>query len=147
MAIGYKPYGTFSVDAEIEAGKDLEVSESTLSFKEEIDINNTEDSIHIRYHNIITRYIDALSKYIVTVELTDDELYKYKFQPKLFCFEQYGTPELSSSLLYINNMVSATNFNKQTIKAFTTDILSIISELFSITENELDENRANLKEI
>lgn len=142
MAEEYKPYTTFSVDAEIEAGKDLYISEDTLSYKEKISIeNSSEDNIIIRFHNVITQHVDALKDYISDLELDDDEYYNYLYQPKLFCFEAYGTPELATSLLYINNMTSATEFNKKKIKVFTTDIIDIINELFSILEEDLQDNR------
>lgn len=142
MAEEYKPYTTYSVDAEIEAGKELYISEDTLSYKEKIGIDNvSEDSIIIRFHNVITQHIDALKDYITDLEFDDDEYYNYLYQPKLFCFEAYGTPELSTSLLYINNMTSATEFNKKKIKAFTSDIIDAINELFAILEEDLQDNR------
>lgn len=137
----YKPYATFSVDAEIEAGKELYISEDTLSYKEKIQLQDSDDAIIIRFHNIITQHIDALKEFITEVELDEDEYYEYLYQPKLFCFSVYGTPELTTSLLYINNMTSATEFNKRKIKAFTTNIVDVINELFSILEEDLEENR------
>lgn len=146
MAEEYKPYATFSVDAEIEAGKDLYISEDTMSYKEKIPMQESEDSIIIRFHNIITQHIDALKDYITDLEFDDDEYYNYLYQPKLFCYEAYGTPELATSILYINNMTSATEFNKKKLKVFTTDIIDAINELFSILEEDLEDNRATVNQ-
>lgn len=146
MAEEYKPYATFSVDAEIEAGKDLYISEDTMSYKEKIPMQESEDNIIIRFHNIITQHIDALKDYITDLEFDDDEYYNYLYQPKLFCYEAYGTPELATSILYINNMTSATEFNKKKLKVFTTDIIDAINELFSILEEDLEDNRATVNQ-
>lgn len=146
MAEEYKPYATFSVDAEIEAGKDLYISEDTMSYKEKIPMQESEDNIIIRFHNIITQHIDALKDYITDLEFDDGEYYNYLYQPKLFCYEAYGTPELATSILYINNMTSATEFNKKKLKVFTTDIIDAINELFSILEEDLEDNRATVNQ-
>ena len=146
MAEEYKPYTTFSVDAEIEAGKDLYISEDTMSYKEKIPMQESKDSIIIRFHNVITQHIDALKDYITDLEFDDDEYYNYLYQPKLFCYEAYGTPELATSILYINNMTSATEFNKKKLKVFTTDIIDAINELFSILEEDLEDNRATVNQ-
>lgn len=146
MAEEYKPYATFSVDAEIEAGKDLYISEDTMSYKEKIPMQESEDNIIIRFHNIITQHIDALKDYITDLEFDDEEYYNYLYQPKLFCYEAYGTPELATSILYINNMTSATEFNKKKLKVFTTDIIDVINELFSILEEDLEDNRATVNQ-
>lgn len=146
MAEEYKPYATFSVDAEIEAGKDLYISEDTMSYKEKIPMQESEDNIIIRFHNIITQHIDALKDYITDLEFDDEEYYNYLYQPKLFCYEAYGTPELATSILYINNMTSATEFNKKKLKVFTTDIIDAINELFSILEEDLEDNRATVNQ-
>lgn len=146
MAEEYKPYATFSIDAEIEAGKDLYISEDTMSYKEKIPMQESEDNIIIRFHNIITQHIDALKDYITDLEFDDEEYYNYLYQPKLFCYEAYGTPELATSILYINNMTSATEFNKKKLKVFTTDIIDAINELFSILEEDLEDNRATVNQ-
>ena len=47
-----------------------------------------------------------------------------------------------TSLLYINNMVSVTEFSKQTIYRFDPDmIMKIINELMTLNEKELKKNR------
>ena len=124
----FKPYGETTITGVIREGKKLNISEDTMAFKEVID-----KEIAVVYNNVITRYIDILKPYITTIELSDDQLFKYKYKPNLFCYEIYGTPELASSLLYINNMPSLTNFNKNKINVFTNNIMDIIKELKSLS--------------
>lgn len=134
----FKPYDQTTITGYITQGKLLKVSESAMSFKEVID-----DEIVVQYHNIMTKYVDILRPYIMEFEMTDEELQRYKHQPALYCYEAYGTPELASSLMYINNMVSRADFKKKKIKTFTTNIMDIIKELMSLNERDLKNNRAN----
>ena len=57
----------------------------------------------------------------------------------------YNTPELASSLLYINNMISITEFTKKTINIFTEDIMDIINELMSLNEDDLKQNKVDIE--
>ena len=132
----FKPYTMNTVDAVISAGKALKISESTLAFKSVID-----EEVVVSYYNVITKYLDVIKPFLREVELSDDELLMYKFKPNLYCFDLYGTPELASSLLYVNNMVSVTDFKKKKIKRFSSNIMDIINELLSLNEYELKKNR------
>lgn len=135
---GFTPYEQTTIDAVIETGLNLSVSEDTMAFKELIN-----DEVLFAYDNVITRYRDILTDYIIYIDLTDDDYQRYKYQPQLFCYDYYGTPELASSILYINNMVSRTEFTKQSFMIFNDDIMDIIQELMSLNEADLETNRAN----
>ena len=136
MAIDFKPYAQTTIPGVILEGKKLAISESTLVFKDVID-----DECVIAFHNVISKHIDALKKYIITIELSEDQFFRYRNKPNLFCYDMYGTPELATSLLYINNMVSITEFKKYTIKVFTTNIMEAVKELMSLNERDLIDNR------
>ena len=139
MSKQFEPYTVTSVDRFIEEGLDLDVSESKLAFKERI-----EGEIVIPFNNIITKNINVLSDYITPYEMDDDEYQRYKYQPKLFSYEIYGTPELASSILFINNMTSLTEFTKKNINIFTENIMDAINELMSLNEEDLKQNRVNI---
>ena len=139
MSKQFEPYTVTSVDRFIEEGLDLDVSESKLAFKERI-----EGEIVIPFNNIITKNINVLSDYITPYEMDDDEYQRYKYQPKLFSYEIYGTPELASSILFINNMTSLTDFTKKNINIFTENIMDAINELMSLNEEDLKQNRVNI---
>ena len=140
MATKFQPYEETSVDMYIDTGKILDISESTIAFKSKVD-----DKIIIPYHNVITKFYKVLKDYIVDVTLSDEELHRYYQQPKLFCYDTYGTPELTYSLLYINNMPSITEFKKKKIKVFTDDILDIVNELMALNEEDLKNNSDDVR--
>lgn len=96
------------------------------------------------YETIFTRYHNVLKNYIVTRTLTEEEFSKYYQQPKLLSYDIYGTPELWSGLLYINNMVSVANFTKRTIKLFSINIMDILQEVMTIYNNDLNNNKTEV---
>lgn len=138
MISEFQPYQQSTIDAVIETGMNLSLSEDTIAFKERID-----DNVLFAYDNLITRFRGALTNHMIEITMTNDEYQRYKYQPQLFCYEHYGTPELASSILYINNMISRTEFTKQTLIIFSDDIIDVIEELMSLSETDLVSNRMN----
>ena len=135
----FRPYTETTVDSVIEAGQMLDISESTMAFHNTID-----DSIVLAYHNVITKFYRVLSDHIIEVTLSDDEYDEYVQQPKKYCYDMYGTPELAYSLLYINDMPSVTDFKRRKIKIFTDDIMDIIVELMSLNEEDLEKDQSDI---
>lgn len=80
-------------------------------------------------YNVASDYIDELrSDYCVEVELSDNELAKYKYKPKLLCYDLYGNTELAFIILFINDMYSATQFKKKKLKLPTVDMMNDLSQ-------------------
>jgi len=123
----------------IEYGKNLNISHGKLHYQSTFD---TSDSTIILNHiSILDKYNDYLKKIIVNVTLTDDEYFKYRFQPKRLSYDIYGTTELWSLILKINNMVSAIQFTELKIKLFTQDIFDVINEILILEDSEIKANR------
>lgn len=141
MAVNFKPYRTSTVDAYIDEGKRLDVSEETIAYKAKID-----DAVIIPYHNVITKYYRAINRYIIETVLSEEDYQKYYQQPKLYCHDMYGTPELAYSLLFINSMASVMDFKKRKIKIFADNILEILNELMALNEEDMIKNRAYIRE-
>lgn len=136
----FKPDRMTSMDDWIQEGDRLLFSNKRFSFLEKLDV----EGITLISSSLVSKYYDMLNKFIISIQLTPEQLAKYKFQPKLFSQDFYGTPELWSFILYINNMVSISEFNKRTIKTFTYDIIDILDELYTINESDLVQNRARI---
>ena len=137
MATGtFKPFTQTTINAVITAGKGLTISESKMAFRDNID-----DEIIVRTDNVLTRYHKVVEPYLTTKTFTDDEFVRYKCQPGLLCYDLYGTPELASSLLFFNKMVSVTEFTKTTVVVFKQNILDVVNELLSLNEKELTANK------
>lgn len=119
----------------ISAGKNLILSRNGLMMK----VN--QNGVIYPYQSLTARFGDALNRYIADYEFDDNVWPDYMFQPKKFCKDYYGTPELWGDILYINHMTSATQFNRQTIKIFTDSILEAIGELKAIYATDLAKNQ------
>ena len=135
IVTNYKPDSAYDLEMEVLAGKSVEISHGNMQFKVR------KDGVISPYQTLICKYHHMLTKYITERTFTDDEFHRYYQKPKLMSKDLYGTPELWSGLLYINNMVSVTNFTKRTIKVFTTGIIDALEEILIICNDDLQTNR------
>lgn len=88
-------------------------STDTMSYHN-LSFVDTHDGIKFDTYNVTTDYIDEIrDEYCVTVSLTDKELDKYKYRPKLLCYKIYGNGELAFLILLINDMCSVKEFTKK----------------------------------
>lgn len=142
----FSPFGISSVADVAAAGKKLEQSNSNLYFKaSKVDKNG--NKIIINYQSVLDRHRDVLSKFIETHEFTDLEEQKYRYQPKLFSLDYYGTMELAPWLLRINNMTTLMEFSRKKIKIFKPVIFDLFDELKILEEDELTANRFSIEKI
>ena len=135
MERNYKPYSEYTLDREISAGKSVDFSHSNFQLKIK------EDDIIHPYASIYSLYGSILEPYIIKKTLSDEDYLKYYQKPKLLSYDLYGTPELWSGLLYINNIVSVADFKKKTIKVFTNDIVKVIDEIRTIYYDDFNNNK------
>ena len=139
MAVGgYAPHKTATVPDYILAGSELDLSRNKLMMK------TLENGVIYPYQSITTRFQGALNRFIVDYTFDADEWGRYIYQPKRFCTDYYGTPELWADILYINHMVSATDFNRPNIKIFTDSIIEAIAEIQAIYADELKKNQTEV---
>ena len=64
---------------------------------------------------VYQKYDGLIMSMAQNVELTDDEINKYKYSPELLSSDLYGTPNLSHLILYINRC-PAYSFKRKNIK-------------------------------
>lgn len=105
-----KPNLTSTIDQYIACKSSENMCYHNLSF--------IDKSGNIEYdtYNVLSDYIDEIKdEYCVSVKLTNDEMSKYKYRPKLLCFDIYGNTELAFIILIINDMSSVKQFTKSTL--------------------------------
>lgn len=139
MASEYAPGNAYDLPSEVASGKNITISHGNMQFKTRID-----NRIVVPKVSLIGQYHGILSKYIVEKEYTDKEFSHYYQRPKLLSLDLYGTPELWSWLLYINNCKSVANFTNPKLKIFTSDIGTAIREILTITSQDMAKNRAEV---
>lgn len=97
--------------------------------------------------NIIFDYMDELKKLSVNVRLTDNELLKYKYKPKLLAFDVYGTTESYFVIMALNNIIDVRDFKMKRLKMLKKDAMSeIISYIYSANTDLIKANRQHLRE-
>lgn len=139
MASEYAPGNAYDLPSEVASGKNITISHGNMQFKTRID-----NRIVVPKVSLIGQYHGILSKYIVEKEYTDKEFSHYYQRPKLLSLDLYGTPELWSWLLHINNCKSVANFINPKLKVFTSDIGTAIREILTITSQDMAKNRAEV---
>lgn len=136
----FKPYDADSMDTYISAGKSLQFSRANNMFKAKT------NNVIAPTQTIVCMYYDSLSPYITEREFSDAEIEKYRYNPRFLSYDLYGTPELWADILYINNMVSVTQFkfSKSKIRIFTNSIIDALLEIKLIIENDLEDNKNSI---
>lgn len=105
-----KPNLTYTLDQYITCQSDSVMSYHNLSF---VDIR---DNIAYDTYNVLSDYIDEIhDQYCVSVTLSQDQMLKYKYRPKLLCHDIYGNGELAFLIMIINDMCNVKDFTRQKI--------------------------------
>lgn len=94
--------------------------------------------------NISNNYKEFLSSMVETWTFSNEEYRKYHCNPWYLSDDLYGTTELWFMLLHVNEMYSATEFTKRTIKYYNPNITKYITEISSVQDEFLKDNRADI---
>lgn len=110
---------------------DFTISQDKLSIPCYIHDKMTDETIQVPISNIINKYKDYFDKITCTVIVDDEQMNTYKYKPKMLSYDLYGTTELWSILLYINDCKSVMDFNKTRLKLLYPDkIEDLLNEIF-----------------
>lgn len=105
------PQDTTTIEALVQAGKTVIAKYQNFSYLEQ-----ASNGTIVAIKNVIWDYIDELKNASVMVRLSDSEFYKYKYRPKLLCFDVYGNTELDFVIMALNNIADVTEFNSQSFR-------------------------------
>lgn len=108
-----------------------------------------EDGIRRVYNwdSLIDKYRDLLMQYTHEVIMTDKELEKYRFQPRMFCEDFYANSDLWSILLRLNNMLTSTDFNRKRFKALGPKFTTVLNEILTIEDDYLNQSMVEAKTV
>ena len=105
-----KPQNTYTIDQFIQCQSDTNVCYNNLSF---IDQRN---SIKYNTYNVLSDYLDEIREnYCLKIKLDKDNMFKYKYRPKLLCYDIYGDGELAFIIMIINDICDVKEFTKDTL--------------------------------
>ena len=137
-----KPELTYTLDQFIACQSDTNFCYNNLSFIDQI------DNIKYNIYNVASDYIDEIiSEYCVNVELSDEQLAKYKYRPKLLCYDVYGSQEIYYIILIINDICSVKDFTKKILYLPTKANMPIITKaIMNSDRSDIQKyNDANVK--
>ena len=121
------PKDTTTLEALVTAGRTVTTSYPKFSFLEKC-TNGTIVSIH----NVIWDYIDELKEISVIVKLSDTEMQRYKYRPKLLCHDIYGSTEIYFVLMALNNIADVTEFDNRNVRMLRKDHMELfISRIYN----------------
>lgn len=136
----FEPDNQHQLDRWIDEGKNLDISHDKLCLKVR------DGDVISPYQSLICKYYYSLVPFISKITLTDDQYFLYKNNPKGLSQELYGTPELWSALMYINNIVSIADFKKKELYVFNKDIIPKLEELMSLAEEDITKNKIDISD-
>lgn len=123
------------VDAILEAQKD------EYTFLKTSIIKNV-DGLLIPYETTLKKYLEYIKANSFLVKFTNEERIKYMYNPKRLSYDLYNTTRLFFVILYINNMKSKIEFDRDTIWVPQPKILKDCIEKIKIKEQDtVDINR------
>lgn len=97
--------------------------------------------------NVIYDYISELKKSCIQVVLSDEELIRYRYNPKRLSFDVYGSTELYFIILAVNGMCSFKDFNKKSLKLlYKKDMNDLLTKIYNAEMEYLNRNRTHLEE-
>lgn len=92
------------------------------------------------------RYWEFIEPQLIEVELTDDELRKYRYKPELLSKVLYGTTQLYHFILYCNR-IAPHRFNRKKIKLVpATELSELLSEIKSADAKRLKDSKMLLRD-
>lgn len=98
--------------------KELEISYRMLHDSAYLNDESTNSTIEIPFYSLIDKYKDILNDIVITVNLDDRLSRQYLFNPKLLSYHLYGTVELWSEILRLNNLAFISEFKPVQVKIY-----------------------------
>jgi len=97
-------------------------------------------------YNVLNNYINIIrnDSITVTVSLTDEEYLKYRYKPRLLCYNIYGTQDIYYLILLLNNICNVKEFNMRKIKVIRIKKMEkLLSSIYN-AENTYIQNNLNI---
>lgn len=125
--------------------KNEEVTISTTQYQECIECSRYPNRIIlINGITIFDRYFSEIDATAGYKEFSIEEQEKYFYRPKKFSYDTYGTTEMWSIILRLNEMDSISDFNSPKIRVPSTRIVEKLVEIMDLEKSRIDENQEEI---
>ena len=134
-----RPSQSYTMEQFISLGKATSVTYDKYSYKDLLS-NGTE----IAVLNVVNDYMREFKDAAVTVNLTTDEYRKYRYKPKLLCYDVYGSQELYWVILLLNGIIDIKDFNYESLLMLTRDDMNtLMSAIYNAEYKYMDSYNAD----
>lgn len=110
--------------------------------EDDVILNKNLDYIKLCEENVLDRHSYFLEKYVITIDLTDEEYRKYRCNAHRLAYDTYGTTALWFIILGINELYSESEFNMRKIKLFKASVMQRLIEIKLAEDRELNLNKS-----
>ena len=94
--------------------------------------------------NLVEIYLEELKSQCVSVQFSEEELKKYKYNADLLAYNLYGSVQLDFVILLLNDMYDPKEFTKKNIILPHSSTLSkFLNDVYSKEEGYIQQNRAD----
>lgn len=129
-----KPSNSYTMEQFISLGRGVSVTYDSYSYKELLS-NGTEISVL----NVINDYMPELKDMALNVTFSDDEYRKYKYKPRLLCYDIYGNTEVYYIILLLNGIIDIKEFDFHTVKMLKKDDMeNALSAIYNAEKKYID---------
>jgi hypothetical protein len=98
------------------------------------------DGMEYVVKNIMEDYMYEFKKYSKEIKLTDEEKYKYRYNPKKLAFDLYGSTRVYYVILLMNDMCDIHQFNLRNRKLLLLSpeqLSNFLSSIFKSDQNSI----------
>ena len=106
--------------------------------------NSLDEKFVVNMNCLFEKYYELLTDYAVTVTLTEEEYFRYRFKPRLLSKDLYGTYNLHFLLLKLNHITSVINFDFETLRVFRPEIISLLNEIQVLESDNYISNQMDI---
>lgn len=106
-----------------------------------------DDNLIYSIDNVIYDYMDVINQYKKLVGFSDMEVVKYKYKPKLFAYDIYGSTECYFVIMAVNGICNVKEFELIDHTAWALapdDMYSIMNLIGRAEKNRIDINRSEI---
>ena len=94
--------------------------------------------------NLVEIYLEELKSQCISVQFSEEELKKYKYNADLLAYDLYGSVQLDFVILLLNDMYDPKEFTKKNVILLHSSTLSkFLNDVYSKEEGYIQQNRAD----
>ena len=101
----------------------------------------------VNAESILSKYQRELSQYIEKMDLSTTDYIKYRFNPKRFSYDIYGTTELWFLVLYANELYNIGQFDLHSVYYYSPASFIVLNRILDLEQIFVDINESECDEI